>query len=161
MIFENIFKPVWISDTGDIDIEKLFSMFQDFWQENSDIWVSTIPGYHEAAPQLVIQAFLQRVVNGEGSIDREYALGKGRTDIMIKWRKHQKIVVELKIFTGKKSYEAIKEEALQQTYEYAVRSNSKEAHIIVFDRTGKMDWKERLFRDSGEYKGMKIRIWGM
>ena len=36
-------------------------------------------------PQLLLQAFLQRVVNGGGRIEREYGLGRGRTDLLIVW----------------------------------------------------------------------------
>ena len=37
-------------------------------------------------PQLLLlQAFLQRVVNSGGRIEREYGLGRGRTDLLIVW----------------------------------------------------------------------------
>lgn len=41
--------------------------------------------YHEAGPQLLIQAFLQRIINGGGRINREYALERKRTDLLIEW----------------------------------------------------------------------------
>ena len=31
------------------------------------------------------QAYLQRVVNGGGRIEREYGLGRGRTDLLMLW----------------------------------------------------------------------------
>jgi hypothetical protein len=50
-------------------------------------------------------AFLQRIVNGEGRVHREYALGTDRVDILITWpfdklrmKQAQRIVVELKIW---------------------------------------------------------------
>ncbi len=39
----------------------------------------------EAGPQLLLQAFLQRGVNSGGRIEREYGLGRGRTDLLIVW----------------------------------------------------------------------------
>lgn len=39
--------------------------------------------YHEIAPHLVLMAFLHRVVNGEGPIDREYAIGSRRIDLCV------------------------------------------------------------------------------
>ena len=41
--------------------------------------------YKEAGPQLLLQAFLQRIINGGGRIEREYGLGKKRTDLLIIW----------------------------------------------------------------------------
>jgi hypothetical protein len=32
--------------------------------------------YHEVAPQLIFMAYLQRVVNGGGFVDREYGIGR-------------------------------------------------------------------------------------
>ena len=34
-------------------------------------------------PQLLRQAFLQRLVNGGGPVEREYGLGRGRTDLLV------------------------------------------------------------------------------
>ena len=41
--------------------------------------------YHEVAPQLVLMAYLQRVVNGGGTVDREYGVGRGRIDLLVRW----------------------------------------------------------------------------
>jgi len=57
------FKTGWLAPDGSIDITKLLTMFKDFWLTNSHIWRENIAGYVEAAPHLVIQAFLQRVIN--------------------------------------------------------------------------------------------------
>jgi len=75
---------------GRIDIDTLLREFQSFWRENSEIWIKRYKEnfyqYDEAAPHLVIQAFLQRVLNGGGHISREMALGKKRADICIEWQ---------------------------------------------------------------------------
>jgi hypothetical protein len=41
-------------------------------------------------------AFLQRIVNGGGRIDREYVLGKGALDLLVTW-KSQQVVIETKL----------------------------------------------------------------
>ena len=162
--FQAIFRPVWINENGTLNTDKLFTMFQDFWRENSDIWASHINGYQEAAPHLVFQAFLQRVANGNGRIEREYALARGRTDLMLKWKSEnseQKIVIELKILTNKKSYKTVKMKALEQTANYSDTFNATENHILIFDRDEKMNWREKVFIDFGEFNGVKCKIWGM
>ncbi|WP_234023782.1 PD-(D/E)XK nuclease domain-containing protein [Sorangium cellulosum] len=62
--------------------------------------------YPEVAPQLVLMAFLQRVVNGGGFIDREYGVGRGRIDLLVRFpyrkpdgsRAVQRRALELKVW---------------------------------------------------------------
>ena len=63
---------------------KLIEAFQQFYRENAEIWLARF-SYKEAGPQLLLQAFLQRIVNGGGRIDREYGLGRRRTDLLVIW----------------------------------------------------------------------------
>ncbi len=165
--FQARFAPDWVGRDGRIDTEFLLGLFREFWMENADIWASHIKGYQEAAPQLVTQAFLQRVVNANGYIAREYASGRGRTDLMIKWRYEadgkpawQKIVMEIKVIGAKQSYETVRKQALEQTAAYAVTCGVSEAHILVFDREEKLGWRKKAFNDHGEHDGIKMRIWG-
>jgi len=53
-----------------INMEKLFLDFQQFYRQNSDAWIGKFD-YAEAGPQLLLQAYLQRIVNGGGYIDRD------------------------------------------------------------------------------------------
>ena len=74
----------WYVDAdGALDVEGLIADFQTFFREHSEHWVQRFEQYQEAGPQLLLQAHLQRVVNGGGVIEREYALGRGRTDLLI------------------------------------------------------------------------------
>ena len=57
--------------------------------------------YHEIAPHLVFMAYLHRVVNGGGTIDREYATGTGRMDLCIRHR-DLTLAIELKVWRDKK-----------------------------------------------------------
>jgi hypothetical protein len=158
------FRPVWLLDNGKINTEKLLTMFQQFWRENSEIWGEKLAGYHEAAPHLTFQAFLQRVANGNGFIEREYGLGRGRADLMLKWKYpdgEQRIVIELKMLRERDTYDKIKADALQQTAAYADRCNADETHIVIFDRAGKTGWKEKVFTETCEHDGRQIKIWGL
>ncbi len=156
--------PEWVKDDESINIEKLMNMFVQFWRENSDVWKDSLSGYVEAAPHLIFQGFLQRVANGHGEIDREYALGNGRVDLFLKWKgpkQEQRIIFELKIRDGKQSLEAIKKKALLQTAEYADKCNPESSNILIFDRRENIDWKDKVFEDEREQNGYKIKIWGM
>ena len=74
----------YVGADGGLDVEKLLGAFQDFFREHSEHWLGRFD-YAEAGPQLLLQALLQRVVNSGGRIEREYGLGRGRTDLLIVW----------------------------------------------------------------------------
>ena len=75
----------YLDTAGNLDLDGLIAAFQTFFREHSEHWVQRFERYHEAGPQLPLQAHLQRIVNGGGRIEREYALGRGRTDLLIVW----------------------------------------------------------------------------
>ncbi|MEM7494969.1 MAG: ATP-binding protein [Myxococcota bacterium] len=77
-------RPAYVDQEGRLCVEWLMTEFQQFFRENSDSWLDQFQ-YKEAGPHLILQAFLQRVVNGGGTIHREYALGRGRTDLVVTW----------------------------------------------------------------------------
>ncbi|OQY43769.1 MAG: hypothetical protein B6242_14085 [Anaerolineaceae bacterium 4572_78] len=71
-------QPAWyIMEDGSLDIIKLLTAFQDFFRQHSEHLVEHFD-YKEAGPQLLLQAFLQRIVNSGGQIEREYGLGRDR-----------------------------------------------------------------------------------
>ncbi len=164
----------YIESDGRLDSEKLLSAFQDFFREHSESWLERFQ-YKEAGPQLLMQAFLQRVINSGGRIEREYGLGLMRTDLLLLWPLNaadpgqpswsrwqgpvQKIVIELKILY--KSLEATIEDGLKQTCAYMDRCGEAQGHLVIFDRRPKVLWKEKIFHRSENFQGVKIEVWGM
>ena len=73
----------YMNPDNSINMEKLLLDFQQFFRENADSWIERFDN-KESGPQLLLQAFLQHVVNGGGYIDQEYGLGRGRTDLLIR-----------------------------------------------------------------------------
>ena len=160
-------EPQWYQNADNsINMEKLLLDFQQFFRENSDAWIGKFD-YAEAGPQLLLQCFLQRIVNGGGYIDREYGLGRKRTDLLI--RKPltegyggavQRIVLELKIKRG--ALETVIDDGLRQTADYMDRIGSvDEGHLIIFDRSTTKTWEERIWHQSCDYQGRQIMVWGM
>ena len=74
----------YITPDKRLDMNKLIAAFQQFFREHSDAWMEKFD-YKEAGPQLLLQAFLQRIVNGGGRVNREYGLGRRRTDLFVEW----------------------------------------------------------------------------
>jgi hypothetical protein len=130
---------------GKIDINHLLREFQSFWRENSEIiwdelYEEGMREYKEASPHLVLQAFLQRVINGGGHISREMALGKKRADICIEWQ-GQKYPIEIKILRNSNSIA----DGLKQTLEYAEKCGSENGWLVAFDRDAGKSWEEKLY----------------
>ena len=127
--------------------------------------------YREAGPQLLLQAFLQRVVNGGGRIEREYGLGRGRTDLLIVWPPRggesvpgaaappaRKFVIECKILH--KSLERTIRDGLEQTAAYMDRCAAEAGHLVIFDR-GDGPWDDKVFHRPAPAAGPTIDVWGM
>lgn len=156
----------YMNPDNSINMEKLMLDFQQFFRQNADAWIEK-SDYKESGPQLLLQAFLQRVVNGGGYIDREYGLGRGRTDLLIRkpLTDHyggpvQRIVLELKI--KRNSLEKTIEDGLRQTWEYMDKAGAvDEGHFIIFDRTPGKPWDEKIWHKECEYNKRKIMVWGM
>ena len=154
--------PAWyIRRDGQLDMPKLLEAFQQFFRENSEAWLEGF-NYREAGPQLLMQAFLQRIINGGGRVDREYGLGRRRTDLLVLWNHPagvQRVVIELKLLRG--SLEATLQEGLAQTWEYTDRCGAEAAHLVIFDRRPGKSWEERLWRRTESYRSLSITVWGM
>jgi hypothetical protein len=150
----------YLQADGRLDMSRLLRAFQDFFREHSQHWLERYQ-YKEAGPQLLLQAFLQRIVNGGGQIEREYGLGRLRTDLLVIWPypgNIQKVVIELKVLH--KSLNKTIEQGLEQTWAYLDRSAAGEAHLVIFDRSSK-SWEEKLFYREAIIKGRTVFIWGM
>ena len=143
-------------------MEKMLIAFQDFFRENSEIWLKKTE-YTEYAPQIILQAFLQRVVNGGGEINREYALGSRRLDLLVKWKLPdmtiQKEVIELKILRG--NMVRTLAEALPQTADYMDKSGVIHGSLLIFDRTPGKSWDEKVFIREETVNGKLITVYGM
>jgi hypothetical protein len=155
-----------------LDMGLLLAAFQQFFREHSDAW-SEVFSYKEAGPQLLLQAFLQRIVNGGGYINREYGLGRKRTDLFIEWPRNeeqgmhgplQRIVIELKLrraAPNRVALETVITQGLEQTADYSRRVDADESHLMVFDRDPGMAWDERIWRRDESFEDLPITVWGV
>jgi hypothetical protein len=136
----------WQKDDGSLDMDRLLKEFQVFWRENSEIW-ETKMRYTEAFPHLLLMAFLQRVLNGGGYIEREYAAGRGRMDLYVEYNE-KKYIIEIKLVYEKQSPAAVKAKGLEQIAKYRdTKAPEASAYLVIFDRrpeTKEKPWDERL-----------------
>jgi hypothetical protein len=127
-------------------MDSLLREFQKFWRRYSEIWESK-SDYTEAFPHLLLLAFLQRILNGGGRIDREVGAGRGRMDLFVEYEDYR-CVIEIKIRHDYDSYSQLLDEALEQTIGYRDRFDKNiPAYLLIFDRRSeskKGTWEERI-----------------
>ena len=180
-------EAAWYVDAdGGLNVRKLLEAFQTFFRAHSEHWSKRFL-YQEAWPQLLLQAFLHRIVNSGGRIEREYGLGRGRTDLLIVWpraggagaggapgassspvaggaprgevARADRIVIECKVLHG--SLERTIADGLEQTAAYMDRCAAREGHLVIVDRSPGKEWNEKVFHRRTVSRGVTIDVWGM
>ena len=160
--------PRYVQADGRLDAALLLTEFQSFFRRHSEHWQDRF-AYAEAWPQLLLQAFLQRVVNGGGRIEREYALGSGRVDLLIVWplaqrtQEVQEVVVECKVVRERDGLERTIAEGVEQTARYVERCAAEAGHLVVIDCRDNRSWEQKVFhqRRAGTEGAAQIDVWGM
>ncbi|MDR2383038.1 MAG: PD-(D/E)XK nuclease domain-containing protein [Prevotellaceae bacterium] len=136
----------WQKPDGGLDMDRLLQEFQKFWRRHSEVWEEK-SDYTEAFPHLLLMAFLQRVTNGGGHIDREYAAGRGRMDLAVEYA-GVTYIIEVKIIYYYDSPAIVREEGLVQIQKYRDKiDSSAPAWLVIFDRRPKakeLSWDEKI-----------------
>ena len=151
----------YIGAGGRLDMNKLLTAFQEYFRKNFESWVGGFD-YAEAGPQLLLQAFLQRIVNGGGRVEREYGLGRNRTDLLVIWpheKGTQEAVIEMKLRYG--TMETVIEKGLEQTRGYMDKCGTDEGYLLVFDRAPGKTWEEKIFKQDRTFNNTVIPVYGM
>ena len=160
----------WYLDAaGELNVCSLLEGFQGFYRENAEHAVQRFDYGGEAGLQLLLQAWLQKVVNSGGRIEREYGLARGRTDLLILWpmggtadpRRVAKHVIECKVLRSGRGWDTTIGEGLRQTAGYMDRRGADSGHLVIFDRQPDNTWEERIFRRDERSDDRAITVWGM
>jgi hypothetical protein len=134
---------------GRFDLPRLLEEFVVFWREHGEVLIRQ-EGYHEAACQIILMAFLHRLVNGGGQLDREYAAGTKRLDVLVRWpytgpegeRQVQREAMELKVWRAGENDPM--PDGLAQLDRYLDRLTLSTGVLMIFDRRPEAPpWKER------------------
>ncbi len=127
-----VIQPSWLSADGSLDPDKLLSAFLAFWRQHGEPLMKSAP-YHEIAPHLVMMAFLHRVVNGGGTLEREYAIGTRRMDMCLRYGKTV-MAMELKVWRDNRPDPLTA--GLEQLEGYLAGLGLSEGWLVIFDRRG-------------------------
>ncbi len=90
-------------------------------------------------------------------IHREFAVGSGRADLMIEWKK-SRFILELKIYNNPRTII----QGIEQLSKYLSRLNEQEGYLIIFDRRKEKTWEEKIVeREEMGTEGKNIFLFGM
>ena len=136
-----VIAPTWLTPEGELNIDALLAAFLKFWRQHGEPLLGST-GYHEIAPHIVLMAFLHRVVNGGGTLEREYAIGSDRMDLCLRY-KDVMLGIELKVWREKKRDPQA--EGIEQLESYLGRLGLDFGWLFVFDRRkNALPMEERL-----------------
>ncbi|KJJ86010.1 protein containing DUF1703 [Candidatus Omnitrophus magneticus] len=144
----------YIKSNGKLDMDNLLKAFQEFYSENSEVWLERFD-YKEAGPHLLLMAFLQRVINGGGRINREMAVGTGRTDLLIEFN-GDKFVLELKL----KRMPSARQKGLDQISRYLDTLGMTKGYLILFEikPSSIIPWETRVKWEDISHQNKNITI---
>ncbi|MEG4318994.1 MULTISPECIES: ATP-binding protein [unclassified Microcoleus] len=133
--------PSWLTAEGKLNTDALLDAFLAFWLQHGEPLLKSA-SYPEIAPHLVLMAFLHRVINGGGTLEREYAIGRDRMDLCLRYGEVT-LGIELKVWRDRKVDPLTK--GLEQLDGYLARLGQDEGWLVIFDRRDNaLEIEERL-----------------
>ena len=125
--------PTWLKPDGSLDPDKLLDAFLAFWRQHGQPLLGSVH-YHEIAPHLVLMAFLHRVVNGGGTLEREYAIGTRRMDLCLRYGGPEPVTLGIELKVWRDGEEDPLDEGLAQLDGYLAGLGLPTGWLVIFDR---------------------------
>jgi len=149
--------PTWLRPDGTLDPAQLLASFLVFWRQHGQPLRKSVH-YHEIAPHIVLMAFLHRVVNGGGRVEREYAIGSGRMDLLVTYGPQQ-VAMELKVWRDDEK-DPLEKGALAQLDGYLAGLSLATGWLVIFDqRAGQPPVSERTHaREAATPAGRTVTV---
>ncbi|MBN2797976.1 MAG: ATP-binding protein [Deltaproteobacteria bacterium] len=151
----------WQTASGGLDFPALMAEFFPWWREHGDLLRERgDANWTEAAAHLILMAFMQRVVNGGGEITREFATGRGATDLLVTY-KGERFAVELKrVRSARDKLETVRKKGEEQLVRYLDTMGLNEGWLVIFDQHEELTWEQRLWTAEEEREGKRLHILG-
>ncbi|MBW7877571.1 MAG: ATP-binding protein [Candidatus Cloacimonetes bacterium] len=144
-------EPEWYKNpNGTLNYQKLMDKFVEFWREHGHKEFYDL----EITPHTLFMAWLQRLVNGGGTIHREYALGRKRLDILVSFA-GEKFVSEIKLYRGEKTLS----DGLNQICEYLDQIGLFEGYLMIFQKNLATDEDSRYRVETVEHLGKRVLVY--
>ena len=152
---QDLVDQTWYVRDGRLDMDALLTAFQKFYRRHSEAWLGK-SDFREVGRQLLLMAFLQRIISNGGMTEREMAVGNGRCDLLVEFG-GERFLIELKLRHDKYS----EAEGPEQTARYLSRMGMDHGYFILFETDPEIPWEKRICRRELEQDGKKISMLGM
>lgn len=149
----------WQTPEGRLDYPALIDAFCVYWRENADMITRHTPLYPEAVAHIAFMAFLQRVVNGGGVIQREFAAGRGAVDLVTHYA-GERFVTEIKRVRPNDASARIRAQGIAQLARYLDTLGLAEGWLLIVDQRAHRSWRQRLWRDEVVVDGRRLHLVG-
>ena len=151
----------WQRPDGGLDMAVIVDQFLRWWRENAAILEQySDRGYVEAVPHLAFMGFLQKVVNGGGTIHREFAANRGRVDLLVTFGQDRFVVEIKRVPPQHRTLERVREDGLEQLTEYLDSTGEREGWLLIFDQRPGRSWEDRLWTEEIELDGRRLHLRG-
>ena len=149
-------RPPYVDKSGKLEISRLLSDFQQFYRENASLWSDA---FHctAASWQLLLHVYLQRVIDGGGTLDWDY--GSKRPDFLIRWplaNGEQIFIVECMERSKTNAADARK---IAMLYRHMGRTGAESGHLVLFGHPYARKWEETIYRQEIRAEKSPITIW--
>jgi hypothetical protein len=138
-----------------LDMDALLRAFVTFYRRHSDAWLERYD-FREVGRQLLLMAFLQRIVNGGGRVEREMAVGRGRADLVIEFGP-DRFALELKLKHDRFS----EPEGREQLARYLDRLGLEHGYLLLFETDPTIPWEDRLRWEELDEGNRRITLIGL
>ena len=139
----------YLDDDGRLDMTRLLTAFGTFFGEHSGHWLGRFSEYPRGGAAAHLAGVPQPGGERGGRIEREYGLGRGRTDLLVLWPREagqpsdlwERFVVECKVLrdSDRKGLAGTVERGVEQTLGYMAKCGAEEGHLVVIDRRAGAD----------------------
>ncbi|MDR0548731.1 MAG: ATP-binding protein [Deltaproteobacteria bacterium] len=154
----NLERQKW-SDGKTLFISELLKEIQQFFRHNSDSFPLrnkdlTANKYDEATFSFMLLAYFQFAFNGSALIHRQFAEGRGSVDLSVLYH-GKEYLVEAKLKEN-----TTLPKSLNQIAGYLDKAGESEGWIVIFDRSQKKSWDEKIYWETQDYNGKTIHVVG-
>lgn len=150
----------WQLADGRLDFPALVEAFRHHWRENADLITKHLPQYPEAVCHIGYMSFLHRVVNGGGTIEREFAAGRGAVDLLVRYQ-GERFVTEIKRVRNRDSLATIREQGIAQLGRYLDTLDMEEGWLLIVDQRDDRSWDDRLWLEEVVADGKRLHVVGL
>lgn len=149
----------YIDVDGSLKLEKALSSFQNFYSNHVKVWNSRFL-YKEAGRHLFLQAFLQRIADGGGRLERHYGLGRKQVSLILSWPfegSWKQFLVSSRYVVAKRSLQ----EGLNFILEEMEEKEIEEGFLILFYPLNKEIANQKQFYQLKKVDLKRVHIWGL